>query len=116
MLTFMPSKFTLYDMRHKNEHIFKLAEYFESLDVQYTLNEIKMLWTFETLRRCRGNRTHCARHLGISYKAMQGYLYTMREMGLKVPAFDITSKDPYHRSHHGPKPTRLMPNSKKRRD
>ena len=51
-----------------------------------TLSELEREHILSTLRRCRGNRTHAARSLGISVRGLRIKLATYSGMGVEVPS------------------------------
>jgi hypothetical protein len=50
-----------------------------------TLSELEQEHILRTLRRCRGNRTHAAKSLGISLRGLRIKLATYAELGVEVP-------------------------------
>lgn len=65
-----------------------ICESLNVLPIDLRLWEIQLCWISVTLKRCRGNRTHTARLLGICKRTLQTYLGSLLAHRIHVEAYD----------------------------
>jgi len=61
------------------------AKYLEGMPGSFTVWEMTLLWCREVLRRNLGNRAVSYKSLGISIRALRGYIIFMRDHHMDVP-------------------------------
>jgi transposase len=66
------------------DQITKMISTLEALPDSVTKKELELAWCGEVLKRNDGNRTKCAKVLGVSYHTIVTYVKELKKMGYEA--------------------------------
>lgn len=64
------------------DRIIKTVSILEALPDELTKKELELIWCREVLKRNDGNRTKCAKVLGVTYHTVVAYVKNIKKLGL----------------------------------